>query len=710
MDREVLFHQIHANIREIEKGNLVKVIELQNSLSELAETIQTEEKEKLQTIMKEIPKQIKYPQKLEKTLSDLKEVIEKYLPESSIQNENQENIKFESAISTSTRQEESELYSSNYFDQLTDDLELLRKFYYETKEHLDNIQINLIELEYDPRSKEILNQIFRSVHTIKGSSGFLGLKNYEDICHTIEEIFAKARDGKIYLSKELIDIIFLGIKLLQTLQDVFFIEIQSKEFDIQRLIKEFKTINIFSYVKIMKEIASKLEYKKLGEILQEEGKLQLEQLEKILQKQKEQHQPFGQIAIKDGYIKSDDLEKALKKQERIKKKILEGHYVKVASHKLNTLVDLVGELVINQSILKQEIFDLKSKYKIDFSDRTLNQIDMITSMVKNIVLTLGMLPIRELFNKLKVVARNTAKELNKIVTTETKGEETELDRSVIELLYEPMIHILRNAIDHGIETIEERLQKNKSKTGKIQLMAENKGSEVWITVEDDGRGIQKQKILKKAVEMHVISEENAVNLNERQVYELMFVPGLTTKEETTSISGRGVGLDVVKRAIESLQGKIEIQSKEGEFCRWILKIPLTLAIIDGFVVKVLQTNFVFPFQYIEEVYVFDRFEVLNQEQLFVRKEGVLMPVYFFEEILLDKGIPKQKGIYQSLVIKYENQKVCIVVDEIIGKQEIVIRNLGALVKNHLYAGGTIFGDGSIGFVIDIENLMEKLLS
>lgn len=715
---EEILNKIKDLFFNIEEGDLLKIVELKKYLEELLEFYKKNlenlvSKELLEKWEKDLLQRIKNPEKVKEILPEIEEFAEKF----KIYLENpKEKKKFleeflQKKLQTDIIQIESieNTYSKDYFQGIVKDINLLRKFYLEATEHLDSTQSLLIELEFDPTNSEILNTVFRDLHTIKGSSSFLGLKNFEDVSHTIEDLLAKARDKKIILNKDLIDIIFLGTKLIRTLLDILILEIDSKEFSFEKLTHNFKQINIFPYVSFMRDLIAKSEFKKIGEILQEEGKIKFAEIEKLLEKQTQTKEQLGTIAVKEGIIKEKDLESALQKQKEIKKRISESHYVKVAGIKLNTLVDLVGELVINQSILKQQLQEIKIKHKIDYSEKTIQQLDNITSMIKNIVLTLGMLPIRDIFNKLKIASRNIAKELNKVVVLETEGDETELDRSIIEILYEPLLHIVRNSIDHGIETPEEREAKQKPKVGKIFLKAENKGSEIWITIQDDGRGIQKEKILKKAIENHLIDKEKVDSLTEKQIYELIFLPGLSTKEEATHISGRGVGLDVVKKAMDSIHGKIEIESIEGQFTKFLLKLPLTLAIIDGFVVRVNSNKYVFPFNYIEEIFVFNHKEILNnQNKLYVNRREHLISIIFAHQILENKKDIPKKEIYQSVIVKYENQYLCIVVDEILGKQEIVIRNLGNIIKNKNFSGGTIFGDGNIGFVLDMEGFIKNI--
>jgi two-component system chemotaxis sensor kinase CheA len=589
------------------------------------------------------------------------------------------------------------------FSNMVDDPKLLIQFYNEASEHLDNAQFVLLELEHDATNKDLINTVFRSFHTIKGSSSFLGIKNIEELSHAMEELLVNIRDSKMVLTRELIDVIFYGMELLRNIMDIM----QSYEFKTGELKQIFCKINIFPYIKLLKKILSEYKYKKIGEILKENGKLTSIQLQSVLERQKETDKKFGQIVTEENLVDEDDLLQALQKQQKLKSKIKKIGFVKVSNEKLNNLIDLVGELVINQSMLKQEIE--KSKGALNISERTLSQTEMITSAIKDLVLSMGMVPIEEIFNKLRVVARNTAHELNKTVFLEVRGEETELDRNVIETIYDPLMHIIRNALDHGVESLEERVQAGKDKVARITLSAEHKGSGIEIVIMDDGRGIDNKKILDKAISMQLLKKEDESKLTEKEIYNFMFLPGFSTSNDVTSVSGRGVGLDVVKKGLEQIHGRVEVQSEYGKYTKFIIKLPLTLAIIEGFVTIVGNNKYVFPFNAIEEILVFEESILQKQEN---SNESILyhrdmhIPVIFAHSIFKEEYKKKDDGRLLSLIFAFDQFKYCVVVDAIIGKQEIVVKNLGTILNEYQYfSGGTIFGDGSIGFVLDLQGFI-----
>jgi two-component system chemotaxis sensor kinase CheA len=367
---------------------------------------------------------------------------------------------------------------------------------------------------------------------------------------------------------------------------------------------------------------------------------------------------------------------------------------------------MVGEMVINQSMLKQYIAgNTKNESNLD---RTISQMEGITTNIKNLVLSMGMVPIAEIFNKLRVVVRNTALELNKSVLVQIQGEETELDRNVIQSIYDPLVHIVRNSIDHGIENSEEREKSGKDRMGKIIISAEHKGNGIEINVLDDGKGIQKDIIIKKAVSLGLAKEEEINELTDKAIYNFMFLPGFSTAEKVTEISGRGVGLDVVKKNIDEIRGKIEINSKPGEYTKFVIKLPLTLAIIEGFVTQIGANRYIFPFSVVEEIIVPKGENVNKMEDgdMMLFHRGNYIPVIFAGKIFKQRDFIQTIDQMVVLIINYDGKNYGIVVDKVLGKQETVIKNLSEMLSNVIvFSGGTIFGDGQIGFVVDIEGFL-----
>lgn len=593
-------------------------------------------------------------------------------------------------------------YHETYFSHIVNDKKMLGQLSDEIKEHMDTAQYTLLELEHNPTDQDNINKVFRSFHTIKGSSAFLGLKNFEEVAHQMEELLVLVRDGKMRISKDLIDLIFFGIELLRNLVTIM----DTYNFEIEPMVRSFREVDIFDYIELIRKILSQYQMKKIGEILEEEGKLSGQDIQRILQAQQDSdgEKKFGTIAIEEKILTTEDVKDAIRKQAGLGKRI---SYVKVSNERLNTLIDIVGELVINQSMLRQ-IIDNEEEQGHDNAERIISQLEGITTSIKNLVLSMGMVPIAEVFNKLRVVIRNTATELHKAVIANIKGEETELDRNVVEAIYDPLVHIVRNAVDHGLESPEEREKLGKDRVGKINITAEHRGNGIEIIVTDDGKGIDRDAVLKKAIQKGLVDPEEAKNMAEKDLFALLFLPGFSTKAQATEVSGRGVGLDVVKKNIEEIHGKVEISSEKGQFTRFIIRLPLTLAIIEGFVFEIADNKYVFPFSSIDEIIVPDasQIRIMDDGSKMLFNRGLYIPLIYSSFILNEEARERVDSGQLAVIISHEDKHYGILVDRIIGKQEIVIKNLGeSLSALSVFSGGTIFGDGTIGFVVDIEGFL-----
>lgn len=587
-----------------------------------------------------------------------------------------------------------------WFEGLIEDVEMLQKFVSEINEHLENVQVSLLELEYDPQNQENINTIFRGFHTIKSSSAFLGVKNLEETAHYIENMLALVRDGEIPVSPELVDIVFYSIGFVRDMATVF----EAAGYERETIIKSFLSIDIRPIIRVIRKITSERRTKKIGEILSDLGKIDDERVQEILGRQKKENRRFGEIALEEKAVAEEDIAQAVQVQTAQKSQY---SYVKVASSRLNDLVDMVGELVVNQSMIREEVLS-----GISVQERELRQLNLITTNIKNIVLSMGMVPIAEVFNKLRVVIRNASRETGKLVETTIEGEDTELDRNLIEAIHDPLVHIVRNSVDHGLEGTEERESVGKNPVGQIRITAEHKGNGIEVTVSDDGKGIDRRRIVEKAIEKNLVKKEEEARYlaDEKLCYELLFNPGFSTAKKVTELSGRGVGLDVVKMNLEKIHGKVEITSKEGEGSSFRMRLPLTLAIIDGFVTRVGDERYIFSFTLIKGIVVPTEENIRRMEdgEIILYDQGHHIPVLFTEELVNGEMVEKGAGEYVILLINYEDSLYGIAVDEVLGKQEIVIKSLNEVLREmNLFSGGTIFGDGTIGFVVDIDEFIKK---
>jgi two-component system, chemotaxis family, sensor kinase CheA len=598
-------------------------------------------------------------------------------------------------------------YPDDYFSNVIEDKKMLGQLCDEVREHLEIAQFTLVDIEYDSSNSENINKIFRAFHTIKSSGAFLGLKNVEETAHAMEDLLVMVRDGKISVSSELADVVFHGIGILRDL----ILIIETSDYRSDRMVESFRRIDIYPYIAVIKRIIAEHEVKKIGEILLEEGKLDQRAIGEILAKQESTDKKFGEIAVEEKLVSEEDFASALRKQVA---GVHKSSYVKVSNDRLNGLIDIVGELVVNQSMIRQYMLDPESQRET--AERTISQLESITTSIKNLVLSMGMVPIAEIFNKLRVVVRNTSSDTGKTVVVEFSGEDTELDRNVIETIYDPMVHIVRNAVDHGVEAPADREAAGKPRVGRIVIAAAHKGNGIEISVSDDGAGIDRNKVAAKAVKLGLATTEQAQSLSDAEAYALLFLPGFSTAEKVTEVSGRGVGLDVVKKNVEQIRGKVDIVSTPGKGSSFVIRIPLTLAIIDGFVTMVDGTKYIFPFSLIDEIIVPDLASVSSLEggHLMLNIRERFLPIVFAADAFDRRAAMGAKSKRTAadldgklvIVLGYERKVYGIAVDSIIGKQEIVIKSLNeALSRMKVFSGGTIFGDGSIGFVVDVEEFI-----
>lgn len=604
---------------------------------------------------------------------------------------------------------------------LDQDFDLYRDFISESLEHLGTIELNLINLEQAPDNREYINSIFRPFHTIKGVSGFLNLHDIQKFSHAMESLLDEARNGKLRITQGIIDFILESVDLLKHMILDLRGHIESgcvgvSNFDLDPFLKR---------VEAFKKARPDLEESegegldrrrgggtfgpekgnRLGEILCAKGAVSSEEVEEALRTQegREEHVKLGEILIREKKATPKEVLDALREQKRTISQFRETA-VKVDTDKLDNLVDLIGELVIAQSLVEQNpsFLTLKDQKLL----RDFSQLKRITNDLQKISMSLRTVPIRQTFQKMVRLVRDLARKSQKMVELVMSGEETEIDRNMVESLYDPLLHMIRNAIDHGIESPEERRKRGKPEMGTIFLRAYQKGGNVVIEIEDDGQGLNREKILKKARERGIVSDEP---LTEHQIDHLIFEPGFSTADQITDISGRGVGMDVVKKTIEQLRGKVEIFSQEGKGTRFIMRVPLTLAIMDGIIVRVGEERYIIPTVFVKETLKPRREEIFSVHQRgeLVKVRENLLPLVRLYQIL---GVPTaRENPWETLLIVAENEGVqkCLMVDDLVGKQEVVIKNLGEKLKGLKgVAGATIMGDGKAGLILDIHGLFQ----
>lgn len=580
------------------------------------------------------------------------------------------------------------------------DVSLVKDFISEGLEYIEEIEVNILKLEQSPENMDYINTIFRPFHSIKGVASFLNLEKIRDLAHNLENLLDKARNSELQVTASLIDVVLDGADalkemILQLKDEIENQPVKPLAVDLPALTKRIKAAE-----KQEEEPPAK---KMLGEILVNDGVVSQDDLEQALIKSQEPPpKKIGEALIQDGKATPKQVSQALRKQAE---QATDASTLRVDTRKLDDLIDMVGELVITQSMIQQ---DLSQQINADKNlMRDISLFFRITSSLQRTSMSLRMIPIRQTFQRMSRLIRDLAKNVGKSVNVEMLGEETEIDRNMVDEIYNPLVHMVRNSVDHGLETPEERIKAGKPEKGLITLRAHHRGGNIVIEISDDGKGLNKQKILDKALQKGIIS--NTEDVSDQDVYKLILIPGFSTAEKITDVSGRGVGMDVVKQAVEKLRGKIDIESTPGKGTTIITSFPLTMAIIDGMMVKVGREIYIVPTMAIRQTLRPSRENynmVVNKGET-INVMGRLLPLVRLNEIF---GIASEKkNPWEAIVvvIEGENREKCLLVDEIIGKAEVVIKSLGTDLK-HIkgVSGGAIMGDGRIGLILDPEGLLE----
>lgn len=687
----------------------------------------------------------------------------------------------------------------------------------EASELLAELETSLLELEENPEDHELISRVFRAMHTIKGSGAMFGFDDIATFTHEVETVFDLVRNGRMAVTKELLDLtlksrdhiyalldassggvaadknqgdaLIAGLRNLVDPEEkspqpekqaapVAFVaadENQEKTWRIRfqpnrelllcgsnpiSLLNELRSLgtcqvtahfdhippldtlvsehcylywdiilttnrgepaikDVFIFVEDDCQISIDMidtptqqadgdsGYKKLGEILIERGDITTEVLRKVLDQQK----PLGELLVDKGVISPAKVQSALNEQQQVKATRQEhaaletAASIRVPAERLDQLVNLVGEMVTVQARLTQVSNTLGDTDFISIAE----EVERLTNELRDTALNIRMLPIGSTFSKFKRLVRDLSQELGKEIEMETFGADTEIDKTVIEKLNDPLVHIIRNSIDHGIEKPEKRLAAGKPAMGTIRLGAEHAGDSVLITIYDDGGGINRDAIRNKAVELGMISTN--ADLSDQEIYSYIFAPGFSMAAKVTSVSGRGVGMDVVKRGIEGLRGTIVVASELGKGTTITLKIPLTLAIIESLLVKIGESHFVLPLASIEECVELSRADIKDSHGRNLAKvRGQLTPyICLREQFCIDGERPE---IEQIVIVSVHGARIGFVVDFVVGEHQTVIKPLGILYQDIKgISGATILGDGSVALIIspiDVAQMAETL--
>ncbi|MZQ75145.1 MAG: chemotaxis protein CheA [Peptoclostridium sp.] len=681
----------------------------------------------------------------------------------------------------------------------------------ESKEHLENLNTNLLELESNPSNIETINEIFRIAHTLKGMSATMGFEKTAKLTHKMENLLDDIRSGQALINTRMVDLLFEVLDrvdnfiksiestgkegnlpiddLIEKLENVLCAEeegkqeqaesVQTKENEgyIANVVKSAKAQNLSAY-KInvlldencmLKAARAFLVFKTIeenGEIIYsnpptediEDEKFDLEfglivvtsigpeELktkiinisevkdatiseysadEIIEQAEAAIEEEFGEIETVEEAIEKTSIEEEIEIiKRRVQQKEVEfeikadetqeeseqttnrkgkvGKTVRVDINRLDNLMNLVSELII----VKTRLEDIEIGSKNQNANDAIEYLETITTNLHDAVMKVRMVPIERVFNRFPRMIRDLSKSLDKEVDLIMSGEETEVDRTVIDEIGDPLIHLLRNSLDHGIEKPDVRAKLNKSEVGTLKLLAYPDGNNVVIEVADDGSGLDIEKIKKKAIEKELVTQEKLEAMDEKDIASLVLMPGFSTADKISDISGRGVGLDVVKTKIESLGGIIEIETERNVGSKFIIRLPLTLAIIQALLIMIGNEKYAIPLNNIKEITNIEKDKIRSVEgRDIVLYRGKTLPLVDLGDVLEVGERDRDKKDINVIVVKKGERDLGIIVDDLIGQQEIVIKSLGKYLKGiNFVAGATILGNGSVALIIDTNSL------
>jgi two-component system chemotaxis sensor kinase CheA len=583
--------------------------------------------------------------------------------------------------------------------------DMVERFVAECADLVEGAERVVLDLSQAPDKAEAVNGIFRAIHTIKGNSGFFGYAYLEHLCMDFEALLDGARKGSVQLGEGFVTSVISRIDVLRAAMNGLVI-IDPEEAGPENPAKGGDSSAV-------EQPGSDAPYQPLGEILIDMGAAKEEDVQKALDIQE---RPLGEILLEGGNVKPEDLDKALDLQrgqagqvQRAPIEEVQRKEIRVDTSKLDKLFDLVGELITAEAIVLNSS-DLAG-LKLDNFSKAFAGLNKISREIQETTMMIRMIPLESLFQKMTRLVRDLSRKSDKPVDFRVTGQDTEMDKNVIEQISDPLVHIIRNAIDHGLEPPESRAKTGKSASGSLKLDAKYEGSEIWISVKDDGAGLNRERILAKAMEKGMIKGDPAA-VADKDVWALIFEPGFSTAAKVTEVSGRGVGMDVVKRNLERIRGKVDIRTAVGEGTDFILKIPLTMAIIDGITVRAGRNYYSIPLGDILEFFKVSssQLTVAEKGEVTVALRGSVLPLVKLGEVfnIPDATLDPTEGIV--IVLHSGGRNACLLIDEVVGNQQIVVKSLSEyLGKVEGISGCSILGDGTVSFIIDTGKLLSLRL-
>ena len=592
------------------------------------------------------------------------------------------------------------------------DPEFLDDFIVETKEHIEKIEMDVLTLENESENMETIHSLFRSFHTIKGLAGFVEQDLIQKIAHQTETLLDSCRKGSVRVNKIIIDLILNSSDYIKKLCDNLkqkneqpFLEIV--DLHIKKL--ENRGEHIYPGAPADNDKNGSLGIRKIGEILIASGKARENEIDQMLEKQKTVYPQLklGQIAVKEKKLEAKEVIESLRVQEDIKAASRshspDGGYMRIPTQKVDSLVDMMGELIITQSLIEQEA-SLRFNSNDSFISNLL-RMSRITKDIQNLSMSLRMVSLKSTFQKISRIARDTVAELGKNVNVLISGEDTEIDRGVAEKLLDPLLHLVKNAISHGIEDEKSRAEKGKPAQGLLKVNAFSKRGNVYIEISDDGSGISYEKVYKKAVEKKLI--DSSRDYSQEEIANFIFLPGFSTADKVDNVSGRGVGLDVVKTEISGIGGRVEVFSQPGSGSTFVLKIPMNMAVMNGTIVDITGTYYIIPTLQVKQIFKPEKSQWISVKgkKTMIRLRDSIIQVIPIRKIFGLKTAGPNMEEELIVVLELEQKLKALPVTGIIGKREIVVKPLGNEFKGlDFVSGASILGDGRVSLILDIETL------
>jgi len=602
--------------------------------------------------------------------------------------------------------------------------EIIDDFIMETQEVLEGLDEKFVELESRGEDPDLINEIFRSVHTVKGAAGFLGFQQVVDVSHRAETLLKKIRDGEMSFTRDITDVVLKAVDTLKVLIGHVKARDGVQE-DIALLLRVLESA-AEPAIEAPPQPDNKPETKsppRIGEILVEEESVSREDLNEALEEQ-DRERKIGEILIEQKGVDPEAVQNALNQQNKSTEEKKDeperevAHNIRVDVKRLDSVMNLVGEMVLGRNRLINIGSSLEKHYPEDPAVQMLLEnlsfISLVTTDLQLAVMKTRMQPVRKVFSKFPRIVRDLSRKLGKEAELHIFGEDTELDKAVIEELGDPLVHMIRNTIDHGIEMPEERIAAEKTRAGKIELKASQEGDHILIEIIDDGKGMPLERIRQKAVEKGLVSEAEAARMDDKQVLDFIFMAGFSTAEKQTELSGRGVGMDVVKTHISRLNGYVEASTKKGQGTRIKITLPLTLAIVQALMVSVGKQTYALPLSPVNETLKLRRSDIKTIDgRPVITMRGQVIPVVdlgkAFDVTDLESDVKDKDDIY-LVIVSLGDRKFSIMVDRLIGKEEVVIKNMNGLnAEKEGIAGATITGDGRVVLIVDLTVLLREMM-